>query len=241
MTWAHLDLKAGSVPLIDPTSPNVNPETRPRIDGKAEIIPPSTPSNIDPTTNVGASIEISTGSDSHPDEESTLYQLLFDFKSFLEGGDLDDVFGITPGYTSEGGKWEIAKLSGGFMNVTVRVLPPHGDDKNPRSVVIKYAPPFMAAMGQDAPFGTFRQVGTVLRSHHQLPSPRYRYPHTTSGSTLHPFVLSQDTNIRRTDVRLSNTGPWICLGPHPASHPLRPRTGLRSQEPSSSSRMKACW
>ena len=194
MTRAHSDLKAGSVPLIDPTSlnvgDNVSVETRPRIDGKTEIIPPSTPSNINPTINVstGTEISTSTGSDSHPNEGSTLNQLLFDFESFLEGGDLDDVFGITPGSTSEGGKWEIAKLSGGLINVTVRVLPPHDDDKKPRSVVIKYAPPFMAAMGQDVPFGTFRQVGTILHSYHESPAVDIHTPLVDSPSTPSPYL-----------------------------------------------------
>jgi len=114
----------------------------------------------------------STGSDTHPEKEGlTSDGLLFDFRRFLEGGALDDVFGIPQDYpytptqnsTSGVSGWEVTKLSGGSINVTVRVSPRHGDDKlwrNPRSAVIKYAPPFVAAIGEDAPFGTFRQVST---------------------------------------------------------------------------------
>jgi len=119
------------------------------------------------------SLNVSISSDPHPDQGSTSDRLLFDFERFLEGGALNDIFGITqldsspiPSIpTTEGGKWEITKLSGGLINVTVRVIPRgRGDDElrrpDPRSVVIKYAPPFVAAIGEGAPFGTFRQVST---------------------------------------------------------------------------------
>ena len=136
-------------------------------------------------------IGTSTSSDPHPDQGLTSGRLLFDFERFLEGGALDDIFRIprpdstpAPIPTPEGGKWEITKLSGGLVNITVRVVPcGRGDGefgRDPRSVVIKYAPPFVAAMGEGAPFGTFRQAST--------PSPRHCYPHTAaSGPTLHPL------------------------------------------------------
>jgi len=108
-------------------------------------------------------------SDFYPDEGSNPDLLLFDFNKFLEGGALDDAFEIpahspyTPTRNSTfEGKWEIEKLSGGLVNVVVRATPRSGGDKlvrNLKSVVIKYAPPFVAAIGEDAPFGTFRQVG----------------------------------------------------------------------------------
>ena len=124
-----------------------------------------------PTPSSSGDTGTSTGSDSCPNKGSTSNQLLFDFKGFLEGGALDDVLGIptgptytpTPNSTSEDGRWEITKLSGGSINVAVRVTPRRGDNKfagDPRSVVIKYAPPYLAAIGEDAPFGTFRQVST---------------------------------------------------------------------------------
>lgn len=108
--------------------------------------------------------KVDTGADvvvarSDPDKGPTPDRLLFDFEGFLKGGALDDVFGVPP--DSEGGKWEIKKLSGGLVNVTVRVaLRRDGAElgRDPRSVVIKYAPPFVAETGEDAPFGTFRQV-----------------------------------------------------------------------------------
>ena len=123
---------------------------------------------------MGAGTGNSASSEPHPDEGSASDRLLFDFRRFLEGGSLDDVFGITPGSTpapistSEEGKWEVIKLNGGLINVTVRVIPPCGDDevgRSPRSVVIKYAPPFVAAIGEGAPFGTFRQVSTIPCCH----------------------------------------------------------------------------
>ena len=126
--------------------------------------------DVDTSTNISPS----TDSDSYPDKGPTKDRLLFDFEGFLEGGALDDTFGIprldptptpTPTPTPEGGRWEITKLSGGLINITVRVTPRRrGDDglgrPDPRSVVIKYAPPFVAAMGDGAPFGTFRQAST---------------------------------------------------------------------------------
>ena len=116
-----------------------------------------------------------TGSDSCPDKGSASNPLLFDFKGFLEGGALDDVFGIPTGPTyaptlnSASGdvddRWEVTRLIGGSINVTVRAAPPpgRGGDKlarNAKSVVMKYAPPYVAAIGEGAPFGTFRQVST---------------------------------------------------------------------------------
>jgi hypothetical protein len=111
-------------------------------------------------------------SDSHLHEKSiSSDRFLFDAERFLEGGALDDVFGIIPDtastpireLVSDGSKWEVTKLSGGLINITLRVIPRRRDDKpeSPRSVVIKYAPPFMAAIGESAPFGTFRQVSTI--------------------------------------------------------------------------------
>ena len=129
-------------------------------------------------------VSITDSPDPHSDKRLTPDRLLFDFNKFLEGGALDDVPEISAGSTytstrnstSEDVKWEVTKLSGGLINVVVRATPRRGDDKlvrNPRSVVIKYAPPFMDAIGKGVPFGTFRQVGTsrsMLQSRLTVPS-----------------------------------------------------------------------
>lgn len=111
-------------------------------------------------------------SDPSPDQEPATDRLLFDFQKFLEGGALDDVFeaptGPTgkptlPDATPDDRRWEVTKLSGGWINITVRVFPRREDEKlgkDPKSVVIKYAPPFVARIGESVPFGTFRQVST---------------------------------------------------------------------------------
>jgi hypothetical protein len=115
---------------------------------------PSTPSSDTDT-------DTSAGSNSSPNKGSISDELLFDFKGFLEGGALDDVFEIPMGPGD--GRWEVTKLSGGSINITVRVILRGGGDepaRNPKSVVIKYAPPYLAAIGESAPFGTFRQVST---------------------------------------------------------------------------------
>ena len=131
-------------------------------------------------------------------------QLLFDFSKFLEGGALNNVFGFPPDSADTSRpdsvfrrrKLEVTELSGGLINFTVRVTPRHRDDElegNPRSVVAKYAPPFVAAIGEDAPFGTFRQVST----HRILINPTIlRYPPTAIIFTPHPLscprVLMQE-------------------------------------------------
>ena len=118
-----------------------------------------------PTTDHGPN------SGSNPDQGAASDRLLFDFQKFLQGGALDDVFGVptdpveapTPASTLDDRGWEVTKLSGGWINITVRAFPRREDDKlgkDPKSVVIKYAPPFVARIGESVPFGTFRQVGT---------------------------------------------------------------------------------
>jgi len=173
-SWNDSDSKAESAPLIDPSSPhvddNVNPESRVRpwhVGAEIASLPAPHDINVDTSTMTGTS----HGLVPLPDEGPNPDQVLFDFEGFLGGGALDEVFGIIPDSTpkpistSDGGGWEVTKLSGGLVNVVVRVAPRRGDDgfvRNPRSVIIKYAPPFVAAMGagEGAPFGTFRQVST---------------------------------------------------------------------------------
>ncbi|KAF9779002.1 hypothetical protein BJ322DRAFT_1090915 [Thelephora terrestris] len=164
-------------PLIGPhcsnLDENVNPEVRVRVNGARTKITPASIAS-DPTFD---DIHVGTGADTgarpscvfHLCEGSTSSdRLLFDFGRFLEGGALDDVFGISRGSKStrtsdhdhvpDDGKWEVTKLSGGLINVTVRAVRRRGDHKSWRSAIIKYAPPFVAAVGEDAPCGTFRQV-----------------------------------------------------------------------------------
>jgi hypothetical protein len=75
--------------------------------------------------------------------------MLFDFEPFLSA--------IDPLQ-----RYEIQPLTGGLVNVTVRatkvsghssgLFPAHG------SLILKYAPPFVAAIGESAPFSQDRQV-----------------------------------------------------------------------------------
>ena len=154
------------------TTHNVNPESRARPwHVGTEIASPPTTHDI----NVDTGTVTGTGPDPDPfpDEGPNPDQLLFDFEGFLEGGALDDVFGTSldstpkPISTSDGGEWVVTKLRGGLVNIVVRVASLRGDHDDdlegyPTSVIIKYAPHFVAAMGKDAPFGTFRQVSTTL-------------------------------------------------------------------------------
>jgi hypothetical protein len=66
--------------------------------------------------------------------------------------------------------YEITHLAGGFVNFTVRATKVQGRgstsvnaaDSGPfkghESLILKYAPPFMARVGKDAPFSQYRQV-----------------------------------------------------------------------------------
>jgi hypothetical protein len=75
--------------------------------------------------------------------------MLFDFEYFLSKLDPAQIYEVRP-------------LTGGLVNVTVRaakvsahtggLFPAHG------SLILKYAPPFVAAIGESAPFSQDRQV-----------------------------------------------------------------------------------
>lgn len=72
-----------------------------------------------------------------------------------------------------GGTYKTEPLSGGLVNFTVRAsrtIPPinRGDGDNddsdqdpPMTLVLKYAPPYVAAVGEEAPFSQDRQVSFV--------------------------------------------------------------------------------
>jgi len=234
------DSEAESAPLIDTgSSPhvddNVNPESRARPwHVGAEIASRPTADDI----NVGTSTVTETSPDPipFPDEGPNPDQLLFDFEGFLDGGSLDDVFGIPPdstpkpNSTSDGGGWVVTKLR---VNIVVRVASRLGDDglgRNPSSAVIKYAPHFVAAMGGGAPFGTFRQASTTLPV---IITRTLERIHPTSpgfGMLISKGVYS----------RSSNTEPDLCSGTRLASRLPRPRTELRSQRFSTTSKAIGC-
>ena len=197
-------LEVGNAPLIDPPSPklyeNVNSEADTRVGVGAEIASISVGSNIDPTVHdthvvTGTDLDPSTDRDSHQAGQGSgsSDRLLFDFRGFLEGGALNDIFGIspedtpmpTPGSAPGDCEWRVTRLSGGLINVTVRAHALRGGCKSRSSVIIKYAPDFVAAIGEDAPFGTFRQVRIISRFHHESSSPQ--------STPLHPFKYSSFT------------------------------------------------
>lgn len=76
----------------------------------------------------------------------------FDFKAYLAS--------LCPGE-----EFSIAVLTGGLVNVTVRATrtspaleTAYPKLRNESSFILKYAPAFIAAMGESAPFSQFRQV-----------------------------------------------------------------------------------
>lgn len=78
-------------------------------------------------------------------------EMLFDFSSYLSK--------IDPSQS-----YTIQKLTGGVVNLTVRAIkkPSRTSDEGRfpghRTLILKYAPPFVAEVGEKAPFSTFRQV-----------------------------------------------------------------------------------
>ena len=95
---------------------------------------------------------------------------LFDFDSFLRDLHVQQALGDVLGrYCTDSDSedpstngWDVVKLTGGLINVTVRVIAGTGTSK--RSVILKYAPPFVAALGEKTPFGQFRQVCSAFSS-----------------------------------------------------------------------------
>ena len=59
-------------------------------------------------------------------------------------------------------RFDITVLSGGLINETVRATALQEDDidhhEQPQTLILKYAPPYIAALGPTAPFGQQRQV-----------------------------------------------------------------------------------
>ncbi|KAG8819116.1 hypothetical protein FRB91_009400 [Serendipita sp. 411] len=65
-------------------------------------------------------------------------------------------------------KWETQQLQGGLVNVTMRATPlsheavssstpPKVNLNGYKSMVMKHAPPYIASIGEEAPFSQFRQ------------------------------------------------------------------------------------
>lgn len=54
------------------------------------------------------------------------------------------------------GTYTVIRLSGGLINETVRAFCHH------ESFILKYAPPYIAAVGPSAPFGQERQVCSLI-------------------------------------------------------------------------------
>lgn len=79
--------------------------------------------------------------------------MLFDFNAFLAKLDPFSAY-------------EINKLTGGLINLTVRAVKTnsidHGAFPGKASLILKFAPPFVAAVGPDAPFSQKRQVNETL-------------------------------------------------------------------------------
>ena len=70
--------------------------------------------------------------------------------------------------------YSIQPLSGGLINLTVRAEKDRNDASRSsifpgrHSVVLKYAPPFIAALGEGVPFSTSRQVSYFESEVHLL-------------------------------------------------------------------------
>jgi hypothetical protein len=80
--------------------------------------------------------------------------MLFDFVSYLAK--------IDPTQT-----YSVQLVSGGVVNVTARACRAAGDASLSRfpgrsSFILKHALPYVAGVGPQAPFSTFRQVGLIL-------------------------------------------------------------------------------
>jgi hypothetical protein len=85
-----------------------------------------------------------------------LSNMEYDFASYLSKFDPSE-------------RYSIERLTGGLVNITVRATK---EDVNPealhrerftgrKSVILKYAPPYVAAVGESAPFSQQRQVSSL--------------------------------------------------------------------------------
>lgn len=77
--------------------------------------------------------------------------MLFDFASYLLRLDPSQSYTVT-------------QLTGGVVNITVRAIKSPATHANAgrfpdhRTIILKYAPPYIAGVGETAPFSQIRQV-----------------------------------------------------------------------------------
>lgn len=79
--------------------------------------------------------------------------MLFDFASYL--------LKLDPSQS-----YTVKQLTGGVVNVTVRAIKTHanaGRFPDHRTIILKYAPPYIAGIGENAPFSQIRQVSIGTR------------------------------------------------------------------------------
>lgn len=121
----------------------------------------------------------------------------FDFKLYLKEIDPTEEYDITT-------------LTGGLINLTVRatktaagsgVFPDH------RSIVLKHAPPFVASIGESAPFSPFRQVVEGLALKFLAESDDIRTGCLEAGVSV-PTLLHEDHN--RHVIAISDLGDDLC-------------------------------
>ena len=90
----------------------------------------------------------------------------FDFATYLER--------VYPHH-----RYHVQRLAGGLVNYTVRARrddanegpKPSEDGETPSAMVLKQAPPFVAALGAAAPFSQQRQVSISLWPYTREPAP----------------------------------------------------------------------
>ncbi|PKS12402.1 hypothetical protein jhhlp_000606 [Lomentospora prolificans] len=125
----------------------------------------------------------------------------FDFTDFLKA-------------QSPGATYEIASLDGGLVNNTVRAKKTRGDESAPASLILKHAPPYVAAAGPEFPFSQERQTveATALRAF-QVSGILASLP--ADGPVIVPAVIAHDP--ASAILALEDLGPlstlWDMLSP----------------------------
>lgn len=109
--------------------------------------------------------------------------MLFDFQGYLSN--------LDPSHS-----YTIHQLIGGVVNVTVRAIKTSSSGRgggcfpDRSTLILKYAPPYVAEIGESAPLSTFRQVclsvdATIL----QLPNYPFRYVFEPVSADVDAFQL----------------------------------------------------
>ncbi|QRV91264.1 phosphotransferase enzyme family protein [Ceratobasidium sp. AG-Ba] len=118
---------------------------------------------------------------------SSIAALLFDFEPLLTSLDPHHTYTSTP-------------LSGGLVNLTVRVtISPSAQEheclfkETGSTCVAKYAPPYVATIGENAPFDQFRQIiearALTLLNHNSVVA----YTHSPDHNVSVPRLIHHDT------------------------------------------------